>query len=186
MKKCPFCAEEIQDAAVKCKHCGEFVGAEKATEKSKNANGCLGCIPLLMVLGVFWMCMPSHPPSDSVAAPPPQVAPPKPSLTFEQQVELEKGKREQEAKAAIKVSGVTDEAEEYSWAIVGQAKNVSANTIYVSLEFDLKDESGAKVGTCMDAIDHLGPGQVWKFKANVLEDRAKKYSTTPHVTVYKK
>lgn len=38
MKKCPFCAEEVQDQAVKCKHCQQFLNSEARPQPPTQAT----------------------------------------------------------------------------------------------------------------------------------------------------
>jgi len=60
MKKCPYCAEEIQDAAIVCKHCGRDLkgGASQVqivAPAKKTSPAAWGCLTIIVLLVVFAM-----------------------------------------------------------------------------------------------------------------------------------
>lgn len=56
LKKCPFCAEEINAEAIKCKHCSSDLSATSAPVKKKG-RGCLmnGVIVIAVIFGILFV-----------------------------------------------------------------------------------------------------------------------------------
>jgi hypothetical protein len=59
-----------------------------------------------------------------------------------------------------------DNSNQFSRYLVGSIRNDSnRNITFISIEFELLDDQGNKVGSAEDLINSLSPGETWKFRA---------------------
>jgi hypothetical protein len=127
----------------------------------------LGLVGVVLALSVL-----PGPPPEKKAAPAaikPEQPKPKPATVTSEE-------REAPAKPALEVLSHAYKAGQYNRFIEGRVRNNTGRTYNLAqISIKLLDKSGNVVGSAMDNVNNLGPGEVWKFSAIVTDDSAVRY-----------
>lgn len=79
-------------------------------------------------------------------------------------------------KADLELLDYKASSTEYSRYVIGTILNKSSKTCtFATININLMDKKGDRVGSTSDSITNLGPGEKWKFKALVTNDDTKTF-----------
>lgn len=162
LAKCRECGQQVSDQAESCPSCGiSDPSGNKAVEQGKGCLGCFGVILLLSILVTVWGSGSDSGSSTSTDYTRSSTPPSRSSTTTE----------------SLELLGHDSEGGQYgNWYVVGRVKNNTSQTYdYVQVSVNLYDSNGNQVGSTLDNVNGLEPGNVWRFRALVSNDRARRY-----------